>query len=658
MSLGGRLSRHPDAWHRVSNNPWVLKIIQEGLTIDFHQRPYQHSVPHQWAKDVESEAALIQRELDSLLEMGVVEEVPFVPPGHNAFYSVMFTVAKKGTDRRRPVLNLKPLNRFVRYEHFKMEGLHTIRDLIRRGDYMAKVDISNAFLHVMLHPRVRDYFRFTWKGKCYRFKAMPFGLSSAPRIFTKIMKEVVAHLRAQGVRLAFYIDDIIILAASAAECRQQALMLVELLRSLGFEVNEAKCILEPSQKCEFLGFLLDTRQMMVKVPKDKLNKIRKLAAKLRADRKCTVRVLASFIGKLVSVMQAIGVVRLHCRGLHKCKSAALALHKDWDGDVLLTPRALGELKWWEHEVSHWNGKTILPTVPDYMLTSDTSKIGWGGTFGEERTRGHWTPEEAGSSNNKRELLAACLTVKAFADRHRWQDATVEIQSDNRTTVAYLNRLGGRYHDLDDIARELGEWLALRRLVVQAKYLPGELNTVADLLSRTPPTCDEWALHPSAVSKISDQLGPFDVDLFASRTNALASRYFARLPDHGAAGVDAFRQSWTGFTGLANPPAPLIGRVIAKVWRERASAIVVTPWWRAAPWIARLQRMLIAPPVVLGKVREIVCVPPKAPKPPVLGNPRWTLVAWKISGAPFALKDAATLWSNWLSSGGSQPLRAL
>jgi hypothetical protein len=81
-----------------------------------------------------------------------------------------------------------------------------------------------------------------------------------------------------------------------------------------------------------------------------------------------VRVLASFIGKLVSVMQAIGVVRLHCRGLHKCKSAALALHKDWDGDVLLTPRALGELKWWEHEVSHWNG--------------------WGGTFGEGRTRGH------------------------------------------------------------------------------------------------------------------------------------------------------------------------------------------------------------------------------------------------------------------------------
>jgi long-subunit acyl-CoA synthetase (AMP-forming) len=87
---------------------------------------------------------------------------------------------------------------------------------------MAKVDISNAFLHVMLHPRVRGYFRFTWKGKCYRFKAMPFGLSSAPRILTKIMKEVVAHLRAQGFRLAFYIDDIIIFATSAADCRQQA----------------------------------------------------------------------------------------------------------------------------------------------------------------------------------------------------------------------------------------------------------------------------------------------------------------------------------------------------------------------------------------------------------------------------------------------------
>lgn len=52
--------------------------------------------------------------------------------------------------------------------------------------------------------------------------------------------------------------------------------------------------------------------MMVKVPKEKLNKICKLAAKLHTDKTCTVRVLASFIGKLVSIMQAIGVVRLHC----------------------------------------------------------------------------------------------------------------------------------------------------------------------------------------------------------------------------------------------------------------------------------------------------------------------------------------------------------
>lgn len=113
---------------------------------------------------------------------------------------------------------------------------------------MAKVDISNASLHIMLHPRVHNYFRFTWKGKCYYFRAMPFGLSSAPWIFTKIMKEVVAHLRAQGFHLAFYIDDIIILAASVAECCQQALMLVDLLCSLSFKVNKAKCILEPSQK--------------------------------------------------------------------------------------------------------------------------------------------------------------------------------------------------------------------------------------------------------------------------------------------------------------------------------------------------------------------------------------------------------------------------
>ncbi len=593
-SLAGRLSRHSDAWFKLSRNQWALSTVKEGLLVDFHRPPKQRWIPRQWAEHIESEAVLIQRELDSLIAMGAVEEVPFRKPGRRVFYSALFTVAKKGTDRRRPVLNLKPLNKFVRYEHFKMEGLHTIRDLVQHGDYMAKVDISQAFLHVLLHPTMRNFFRFRWKGKTYRFKVMPFGLCSAPRIFTKLMKEVVAHWRAQGLRLAFYIDDIIILARSAEECRQHALIVLHTLRELGFEVNEQKCVLEPSQRCDFLGFTLDTRHMQIKVPKDKLSNIRKLAARLHTRQRCTVRELASFIGKLVAVMQAIGVVRLQCRGLQLCKSKALASHHDWDGEVVLSTRALGELKWWEREASHWNGKALLPTTPTHVLTSDASKVGWGGTFGAEQTRGNWTPAEARCSNNMRELMAACLTIKAFATLHRWRSATLEIQSDNRTTVAYINRMGGRCQPLDTVVRELGAWLLQRELTVQARYLPGVQNTAADQLSRTPPSRDDWSLAPPSVEVVRQQLGHFDIDLFATRTNALCGVYFSRWPDHGAQGVDALRQSWKGFVGFANPPTPLIGRVIAKIWRERVTAIVVTPWWRTAPWIARIQRMLVAP----------------------------------------------------------------
>jgi hypothetical protein len=398
--------------------------------------------------------------------------------------------------------------------------------------------------------------------------------------------------------------------------------------------------------------------MLIKVPKEKLNQIRKLAARLHRRQRCTVRELASFIGKLVSVMQAIGVVRLQCRGLHKCKSAALRAHRNWDGDVLLSPQALGELKWWEHEVSHWNGKALLPSVPNYVLTSDASKIGWGGTYNSEQTRGNWTAEEAQRSNNMRELMAACLTIKAFAHLHRWHDATVEIQSDNRTTVAYLNRMGGRCQLLDQTVREFGAWLLQRKLTVQARYLPGEQNVAADQLSRTPPTQDDWSLAPQAVNKIKRALGPFNVDLFASRINAQHERYFSRLPDHGAMGVDALRQSWKGLLGLANPPVPIIGRVISKVWQERVTAIVVTPWWRTAPWIARLQRMLVAPPVPLGPTSRTVVCSPRAPKPSVLGNPNWLLVAWKISGSPLANRASRALWSSWLHNAGVQVPHAL
>ena len=148
--------------------------------------------------------------LKELLSKGAVVEVTNPWRG---FYSNLFLVPKKDGGQR-PVINLKSLNSFVQTQHFKMEGIHTLSDLIHPGDWLATVDLKDAYFAVPIHHSHHQYLRFNFQGKCYQLICLPFGLSSAPWGFTKTLKPALALLREMGVRLIAYIDDILVLAES------------------------------------------------------------------------------------------------------------------------------------------------------------------------------------------------------------------------------------------------------------------------------------------------------------------------------------------------------------------------------------------------------------------------------------------------------------
>ncbi|MFX7825060.1 hypothetical protein ABTK20_21925, partial [Acinetobacter baumannii] len=83
--------------------------------------------------------------------------------------------------RHRPIADLRSLNVHLRYEHFQMEGIKNVRHLLRPHDFMARLDLTSAYLHVPIHPHDRDHLSFFWNGVRYRYRSMPFGLSVAPR---------------------------------------------------------------------------------------------------------------------------------------------------------------------------------------------------------------------------------------------------------------------------------------------------------------------------------------------------------------------------------------------------------------------------------------------------------------------------------------------
>ena len=102
----------------------------------------------------------------------------------------------------RPVINLKALNQFVYPQHFKMKGIHTVRDLMQPGDWMTKIDLKDMYFAIPIAEEHQKFIRFTVEGHHYQFTCLPFGLLSAPWTFTKVLRLAAAKLRELGIEPA------------------------------------------------------------------------------------------------------------------------------------------------------------------------------------------------------------------------------------------------------------------------------------------------------------------------------------------------------------------------------------------------------------------------------------------------------------------------
>ena len=119
-------------------------------------------------------AAVLEQEISSLITKQAIEEVSHL---HClGFYGRIFVVPK-ASGGWRPVLDLLTLNLYLRRIHFCMETTLSILDAIQQGDWAASLDMTEAFFHILMHPKDRKWLRFVWERRSFQFRALPFGLS-------------------------------------------------------------------------------------------------------------------------------------------------------------------------------------------------------------------------------------------------------------------------------------------------------------------------------------------------------------------------------------------------------------------------------------------------------------------------------------------------
>ena len=257
LRVGGCLAPHWRRWQAIGAEPWVVTVLRDGYRVPFTDSPpplsltpvsfptYRAGSPRAQALRQEVEVMLAKRALEIARDPG---------PG---FYSRLFLV-EKASGGWRPMIDLSHLNEFVQLTPFKMETVAIVLLSVREGDFLASLDLKDSYFQIPIHPSSRKLLRFTSEGTVYQFRALCFGLSTAPQVFTRVFAAVSAWAHSNGIRLLHYLDDWLVLSSSEREAKQAVQSHLSLCRTLGIVINEKKSDPVPSQTAKYLGMTIDT----------------------------------------------------------------------------------------------------------------------------------------------------------------------------------------------------------------------------------------------------------------------------------------------------------------------------------------------------------------------------------------------------------------
>lgn len=639
-------------WRRFSAQ--AGKWTREGVKIPWIRVPKACKRKQKDLTDEEKE--MLDKEVARMLEMGAIKE----SFRQDLILSSIYTVPKKN-GKRRPVINLRWVNQHIQKIHFKMTTMRDVKQALTKDCWMASVDLTDCFWGLPLDERDQRACAFRWKGKNYVFRCLPFGLSLSPYFITKLYRNMVEHLQARGHRVIIYIDDILILADTQAECRRSVLAVQDCLQELGARINFDKSHLEPTQELEYLGFVMDSKEMKLWTPGKKLANTKKALKSFLRGGKATSREAASVLGKINALSDALLPARVHTAALHHFKMTTTTTH-GWDFKATISKEAIDDVTWWTKNLQALNGRSIHPPRKDFDAGTDASDFGWGCWIranGElRRWGGLFDKATAKEHINYKEMLAVKYFLESCPVDLRGK--TVDLGIDNMTTLWYLKKWGGRKLKLAKLAETIWEVTHptnMNHVNLISHHCPGVQNRIADEESRKKPShglqlFSDMALCKEQFDLLDRRWGPHSVDLFATHQDRRLRRYVSWSPQPGALWTDAMAKSWVGENGWANPPFSLLFQLLHKVRQEGSTISLLVPFWPSSPWMPMLLSMLVEAPVILPRVSG------QYVHPLVHGGatPRWLTLACRISGKPSYLKVSRRRLLRRFSKPGSLRLR--
>lgn len=384
------------------------------------------------------------------------------------------------------------------------------------GCFMAKVDIQAAYRAVPIRPADWPLLGMQWDGQFWFHTSLPFGLRSSCHLWERYA--TAAQWIATNVVfikwILHYVDDFLLAERTRALCSSNLILFQRLLQHLGLPEATEKTV-EPCTRILYLGVLIDSVQMTVRLDQERVTRIRALLSEWVARSVCSLRQLQSLVGILswASLVVRPGRTFLqYMRDLitqHAGVSTSPSLLT-----IQLGPDFYDDLQWWLRFMTEWNGISLLPDR-DWMDSADTLQPhtdacgeGFAAVVGTHWFHQRWTAEQQSMAQDSdmsrdsmpwKELYAIVAAAATWGPL--WSRKRVVFWSDCQPVVQALTKGASRTGRMMQLIRSLHFYAAKYSFVYRAQHIAGVNNTIADELSRVhdvsqlSPTCRS-AIDPS------------------------------------------------------------------------------------------------------------------------------------------------------------------
>ncbi len=626
-------------WEEVLEAPaWILEILREGYKIPFKTLPGPYMEPNN--KTARDNPQVVRKIVAEMIQKGIARMVKNQPLVVSPL-GLVSKIQEDGSTKHRLVFDAsRHVNLHVDLPHVRLNHLDRALELTRKDDWQIVYDLSSAYYHISIAEEHRKYLGACFQNSdgsnvFFEYCHLPFGLSSAVHIITKIWKPLTQYLNKNGIRNTIYIDDGRILGSSQEEIQRMAVFTYNTVTQAGWAVEPSKSDMPQAaaKSKKYLGFHIDSERLEVKAPDSKLKKLAILLKDFMEQDGVHVKHLAKILGNIIALEPSHGML---ARVVTRSGYSAIAAHTEergWQGVIKVTESMRREFQFLLDNLDSRNGSPIKSTLfevkvesildnpvtnhpvlqnhvrGDQIFVSDSSDFK---TFVYELTQGGVTVlssafnrEQREMSSGARELLALSFTLK------QWKLMSSPVKkkivywvTDSENVVSFLKK-GSRKEAIQAI---------LFDVVLDAHDLEVQIEPI-HLLRQDPriqiadegskqPDSDNWSIDDASFSWILEKFPQMETDMFADASNRRLKKFCSLYYSPDTWAVDAYSACWKslGFLWLC-PPVSCLIKTHWRIMCSECEGVLVLPVWKTSSFYGLFfeGEMVPKPPFVLVRL---------------------------------------------------------